>query len=315
MGNSYSLRTGNSIIYYDKHEDELGITAVKLDGSILEIPAYIDGIPVTVIEKKAFLGLNHMVKCILPETIRLIQSFAFGQCGQLLKVVIKRNAPEDITGSCGVEELTRGSSSLTFEQGAFVSCRRLRHICIGRDEESQVAALLGAIPYKLEAEYLLMDSYIGSNDWFNKWDQKLLSYLAEDNEEGYINLVLCGEEDIKKSPSGFASEKKRKKAALCFLRLMNPDNITDTARSKYERYILKHIKGSKSEEAWDALRLDFVEDMDYFKFFAELGGINKDNIDGMLKDLGEDNAEAKAFLMRYKNENFGENDIFDAFSL
>ena len=86
-------------------------------------------------------------------------------------------------------------------------------------------------------------------------------------------------------------------------------------KSKFCAYLLSHTKGCPTEEAWEVLLSEFGEMVEYYKLFARLGGIHQDNIDDMLTDMGERFAEAKAFLLNYKQENFGGGDFFSQFQL
>ena len=54
---------------------------------------------------------------------------------------------------------------------------------------------------------------------------------------------------------------------------------------------------------------------EYFKLFADIGGINEENFDGLLIDMGENYAEMKAFFIGYKEKQMGGKDFFDIFSL
>ena len=76
-----------------------------------------------------------------------------------------------------------------------------------------------------------------------------------------------------------------------------------------------HTKGSETEEAWEVIVLEHGEDMACYQLLADIGGIHADNIDAMVQDLDAAHAEAKAFLIRYKQEHFAVNDIFGQFSL
>jgi hypothetical protein len=50
--------------------------------------------------------------------------------------------------------------------------------------------------------------------------------------------------------------------------------------------------------------------------FADMGCITAENVDDMLLDMDENHAEAKAYVMNYKQENFaGGKDAFDMFVL
>lgn len=288
---------------FDEHDNELVITSYQGRGSTLKIPAQTsyEGREYVIrgIGKKAFLGAA-IREIELPLTITDIDDWAFAQCDQLSKVVILRGG--DNTG-------------ISFGRGVFSDCKRIQDICIGDCTENSVSKLAGAIPHRLKAEYLLSDNDFASEHWFAKWDTALLAMLDEDDVEGYTNIVLCGEEDIQRSLPEFIADKRKKKSALCLLRLLYDDNISGLHRDRYTRYLNAHSKGSETEEAWEVILSDFGDSMEYYNLFAQIGCITTDNIDAMLADMGEQHAEAKAYLIDYKQKNFGGGDIFSAFEL
>ena len=56
---------------YEIVNGEVAITLYKGDSRILEIPAFIDGMPVTKIEKMAFFG-SDITGAVIPHTVRYI---------------------------------------------------------------------------------------------------------------------------------------------------------------------------------------------------------------------------------------------------
>lgn len=276
------------------------ITIETYQGSalVLEVPGAIehDGeqIQVSIIGKKAFLGNNSLTKVILPATVTHVENWAFAQCENLRQLVL---------------------GHATFGKGVFDGCIDLENVCVNMTTPNSLSALLAAINYLPGAEYLLYDSHIGTEQWFLKWDSKLNEFLAEDDEEGYTNLVLCGEEDIQRSVPGYISDKKKTKSKLCFIRLLNSENLSEHMRENFSRYILAHVKGCHSDEAWQLILEQYGNSMKHYQLLDTLGAIRKDNIDFMLIDMGEKNAEAKAYLINYKNKHFASEDIFAGFEL
>ena len=81
-------------------------------------------------------------------------------------------------------------------------------------------------------------------------------------------------------------------------------------KEELEQYLKDHTKGSESEETWEVVLEDSVEDSRFYKLFGELGCITEENFDGLLRDVGPDNPELKAWLLRYKEERLGHSDFF-----
>lgn len=304
MQGTNSTNYKNTILYYtvyvdrytDNNEKKVIITGGARIGSLLEIPALIDDMKVVGIDKKAFLGEISLKEIFIADTVERIEDWAFAQCNNLKRVVV-------------------GNEKVSLGRGVFKDCSQIKDICIGYDREDCKSAIFGTLPYKLEAEDLLLDKLAGSSEWYEKWDHRLEDYLGEADIEGYTTLVLCGEEDIMHDEPSYVSEKIKKKSELCLIRLMHNDALSDTMKGKFVDYVLKYSKGGKSEEAWLVMLERFADSMEYFNMYAEIGAINEDNIDALLLDMGDEHAEAKAFLMKLKNERYAKEDFFEDFIL
>ncbi len=297
MPHIYTANINNMRIEYMKNEATgATITGVRNAGGNLAVPEELDGLMVTVIGKKAFLGNALIRQVTIPSSVNEIQDYAFAQCTNLKTVFVLNN-------------------NVKLGNGVFTECNAVTDICIGYDKTDDLSALLATLIYRLKTEHILVDNIWGSDAWFHKWDMELTTFLRQPDEEGYTDLVLCGEEDIQFSLEEFICNKRKNKSALCLIRLMHNSRLSDETADVLKAYLLKHIKGCASDEAWQALLSEFSEDIAYFKLFAKLGGINADNLDAMLMDMGAVSSEAKVFLMNYKQEKFGNADVFDMFEL
>lgn len=278
------------------NEESISIVSVRNVGSSFSVPEEIEGHKIKVIGKKAFIGCRLLRQITIPAGIEEIHDYAFAQCYNLRTVIIMNN-------------------KIHFGNGIFTECNMIQDICLGYEEPDDISALLGTLIYRLKAEHILVDDSWGTESWYAKWDMELLAYLRQDDEEGYTDLVLCGEEDIQYSLEEYITKKRINKSALCLIRLMHNSMLTNENERVIKNYILSHIKGCRTDEAWQALISEFSNDINYFKLFADIGGINSDNIDGLLADMGEVSSEAKVFLIDYKKDNFSVADAFDVFSL
>jgi hypothetical protein len=79
--------------------------------------------------------------------------------------------------------------------------------------------------------------------------------------------------------------------------------------------LLSHTKGCETEEAWEVIVANHGGELAYYELLAQVGGISQDNIEDMIEDLDAGHAETKAYLIRYKQEHFGVEDVFDQFQL
>lgn len=285
--------------------DSIAVTGVRGSGSGIVIPAVMEAqgkeYPVRVIGKKAFLGCRWLRSIILPETIEQIEDWAFAQCDHLERICVKRDERND---------------TLTLGMGVFDSCNHLENLQLkGENGDSDYGLLLGACVNKLTAEDLLRDEDAGNLHWYEKWDLRLSTFLQEDDSEGYQTLVLCGEEDIQRDLPGFILDKQKLKASLCMLRLLHDNHLQFEMRGQYEAYLISHMKGCESQAAWETIMSDYGDRLEYYELMAAIGGIHKDNIDGMIEDLGGNYPESKAYLIRYKQDHMEVDDVFAAFEL
>ncbi len=288
------LQLQNMILSYSVQNNSVTITGMEGFGGALAVPEIIENLPVTAVGKKAFLGKSGLERVTLPKTVTRLEDYAFAQCGRLREFT-------------ALGEVSLGT-------GVFKGCNSMERLALG-DIVPDAQVLLATLCCHLKADYLLTDAERGSERWFDRWDQCLLSFLMEDDEESYHDLVFCGEEDIGIRMQDQILEEKKLKAYLCFLRLGHPAFLKEGGRGAFTEYLLHHTKGCASEEAWQVLTEQLKDQMQYFRLFADLGGVTRDNLDGMISDMDETQTEARAFLIRFREERFGEYDVFADFTL
>lgn len=285
------LEFAGGSLYYIKNAD--GITITRLQGLAGEvrIPEEIGGLPVTNIEKKAFLSRKNLRKVWLPKSITEIGDWAFAYCDNLEQIFL----PE---------------AELRFGKAVFLECSRLRFLTIeGKDEA--VAALLAAAVTTAQSSYLLDIMEAGSAEWLAKWDARMLTVLHGADDEGYSRQVLCGEEDYGSTDlDAFMSEKRKVKVRLLLLRLLYPVGLEEAVKEELAAYLKAHTKGCKSEETWQVILSEHGNDSEYFRLFAQLECLNADNFEALIMEIGEDYPEMKAFFMRHKAEYIGYTDFF-----
>ncbi|MBQ9141497.1 MAG: leucine-rich repeat domain-containing protein [Lachnospiraceae bacterium] len=281
---------------------ELAVTGCGGVAHKVEVPEYVEGKRVVEIAKKAFLSRKNIRELILPRTILSIGDWAFAYCGKLERIVL----PE------GVEEIGKS---------VFANCQALQQVnCLkvkdGHGWSEDVSHLLAAAVKDLEAYYLLEPMAAGGQEWFAKWDARLLAVMEEDDYEGYQKQVLCGEEDYGSTDLGaFLTEKRKKKVRLCMLRLQHEQGLTEELRAYLTGYLLAHTKGCESEETWQVLLQERTQDRESWELFLELGCATKENMDAMLADIGEQYPEMKAYFLRYQADTLGYGDFFAGLEL
>lgn len=299
MDKEQQLEIKGGILHYQATEDEVYIILGQATESQVVIPDEIEGLPVTKIEKKAFLSSKQLKEIFLPRGLKYIGDWAFAHCSQLESVWLPKR-------------------DLSIGRGIFKECEKLFTICHLDDDSiraRQAGRLLGAVPIQLEADYLFVPEEAGEDAWLFRFDEKLKEFLAVPDEEGYTKMVYCGEEDIVANMDLYLAERRRAKARLCFLRLMNDVGLSDQLRENLSFYLSSHTKGCDSEAAWEVVFYEHGNEQDYYEAFTQAGCLTEDNYDSILAQMKDQYPEMKGYLMRYKSQDMDESDFFELLSL
>lgn len=279
--------------------DGIGICACGVTGSCVELPDRIEGLLVVKLLPKAFLSAKRLRKLYLPAGLLEIGDWAFAYCSAL-------------------EEVWLPERGLKLGKGIFKDCKALSGIYRLGDESiegMQAGRLLGAVPEKLEADYLFTPEISNTLEWLGQFDAKLTEFLDAPDEDGYIKMVYCGEEDIMSNMDWYLAERRRQKAELCFLRLLNPIGLGEALRDKLSAYLAAHTVGCESQAAWEVVFEKHGNERKYYEAFTQAGCLRDDNYQQILSAMGERYPEMKGYFMRYQSQNRGEQDFFDALSL
>lgn len=296
MGNACELDVRGGSLTYLINKDEAQVESCHVREAVFEIPDRIENLPVTVISKKAILGNKLLQELILPGELREVGDWAFAHCDRLERVYLKRNP-------------------IFFGKGVFKDCRKLHKIYFINEENEKLAGLLAMVPVMLDAEYLLTPVEAGEGAWLEKLDARLFTLLEKPDEEGYLKQVLCGEEDLMTSLEVYLAGRRKEKAALCYIRLLNDINLKEDLKHCLQDYLKQNTKGCEYEAAWEVVFKEHGQEEEYYRIFADAGCICDNNFEGLLLDMGENNPEMKAWLLRYREANRKTEDFFDRFSL
>ena len=270
----------------------------------LAIPAELDGCTVTHIGKKAFLSNKMLRQISMPESVIRIDDWAFAYCTRLHKVILPYHRME-------------------IGQGIFKECFALEQIVDeGADEREQktadIAYLLAAVMSRLDAFYLFDFENAGTDGWLVQWDNRMMSVMEREDSEGFSKMLLCGEEDYGSRENNldyYMEQRRREKVRLAMLRLMHDYRLDSSVRGKLETYLMAHIKGQQTEETWKVILEERGDELQYYRFLTDLGGVNADNFQAMMEDMGESHTEMKAYLMKYHSERHKGENAFAAFEL
>ena len=298
------LNMPHGTLQYGIVDDTAQILGYRGKDTELVIPAVIEECAVTRIGKKAFLS-NKMLKQIsLPESVMRIDDWAFAYCAKLSKIILPYHRME-------------------IGQGVFKDCFCLEQIvneCADERENktTDIAYLLAATMSRLDAFYLFDFENAGMNDWIAQWDSRMQSIMGAEDAEGFSKMLLCGEEDYGSKENNldyYTEQRRREKVRLAMLRLMHDYGLTESVREKLKEYLLAHVKGQPTEETWKVVLEEYGDDLQYYRFLTELGGVNEDNFQAMMEDMGESHTEMKAYLMKYHSEHHTKEDAFAMFEL
>lgn len=304
MNNSGEMATERGVLEYERIEDTIRITGYRGKDTSVQVPGIMDGCPVTCIGKKAFLS-NKMVKQVsLPESILRIEDWAFAFCGKLSKILLPYH-------------------SMEIGQGIFKDCPALVQIIDEHGDErdsrtEDISYLLAAVMSQLDAFYLFDFESAGTAEWLYRWDVRMRQLMQAPDAEGFSKMLLCGEEDYgsRENNLDYYMEQRRKaKVRLAMLRLMHDYALDISVRRELESYLLAHVKGQETEETWLVVLEEHGDDLQYYQFLAEIGGVGEDNFQAMMEDLGDRHTEMKAWLMNYFGKNHTKEDVFPDFEL
>lgn len=298
------LDTEHGVLQYRISGGSAEVLGYRGKDTELAIPALIDDCAVTHIGKKTFLSNKMLRQISLPESVVRIEDWAFAYCTKLNKVILPYHRME-------------------IGQGIFKECFNLEQIVDeGADEResktTDIAYLLAASMNILDAFYLFDFENAGKPDWLVQWDNRMQTVMEREDAEGFSKMLLCGEEDYGSKENNldyYMEQRRREKVRLAMLRLMHDYGLESSVRSKLEAYLLAHIKGQQTEETWKVILEEYGDDLKYYQFLTELGGVTADNFQAMMEDMGESHTEMKAYLMKYHSEQQSKADAFAVFEL
>ena len=246
----------------------------------LNVPDFINDIPVRIIAKKAFLGCKGLRSVRLPEGIDSIGEWAFAFCDNLMVIELARH-------------------DIKWGKGVFKNDRKLTRISIYPDcsSDPMVCRLLAATPVIMDAEYLLDIRNAGNTEWIKKWDTRLEHLLNLADDEGYHLYVLCGEEDLHFDYEEYLEYNREKKSELCMLRLINDKGLTQNFRERLTAYLKQHTAGCESDAAVRVLLKKHGDDEEYYRLMLDIGAVSSGNLELLLNAMGDRHAQMKAFLI------------------
>ncbi len=128
------LHETDSGVVYTVENGEITVVGYHFAGFTLTVPAEIDGMPVTKVDKTAFYGDKNLTSVTLPDTVREIGEDAFSCCDNLTKVVLPKDLPE-IPLRCFrlckvLREVTMPETVRVIGPSAFEGCLMLESVVV-----------------------------------------------------------------------------------------------------------------------------------------------------------------------------------------
>lgn len=302
------LETEYGKLKYGIENDYVKIIEYSGKDLTVEIPEFLDGKRVTKICKKAFLSQKYIKTIILPDSIEYIEDYAFARCRKLESLILtykKYKLGQDIL---------KDSNSLNY-------ITNLKDI---DNSENDIAYLLAKTLNELNAFFLFDLENAGSDDWFKHLDSTINLRLDKDDMEDFSKMILCGEEEVvcgedgtieDSDPIHYKSNRVKEKIRIAFLRLLHDYKINKELKKRLINYLLDHIKGCETDETWQVVLNEHGDDKRYYDFLLEIGGINPNNFDDIMLDMGNRYTEIKSYLLKINDENKSKSELFSDFEL
>lgn len=306
---------GGFTLLFETDEGKTYAKVVGLEGagSRLSVPSFAEAgelrLPVTAIDKKAFLGTRGLREVEIPASVTDIGDWALSQCIHLTQVTVEKGGRP------------------TFQKGVFDGSDRIESIRLCDYEDEDMPFLLAATVKRLPAAYLLRDKDLGTPVWYEKWDLALESFLKLDDYEGYTDRTLCGEEDISYDGIGsvdgempgesgeYLKEVGRNKCYLSLMRLMHARNISERFRETLSEYLKARAIGRGTGTAWGLFKEELKDNKEYLELYLDIVKPDTDEIDAMLRDLGDDMVQSKAYIIKAGSGSAKRDSFFDGLSL
>lgn len=278
---------------YRVNGQSVEITRYLGNESEVQIPAQLEGKPVTAIGKYAFEGNNELLEVVLPKTIESIGAHAFYNCRRLIK-------------------MTLSDRILSTEDGAFKNCRSLREfqIQVYLQKMTCLKNLLSELNQEIHVTMenrnthtmskLVFPSYL--YDYVDNVEARIINQVTYGSGVHYRECMKEKEVDYKKYDEVFRVARLNDTLETLFTiardRLEYPYELSMEAKEEYEQYIRSNFAGIVT------LCVE-KEDIDGLLFLSDAGFYTKENIELAIEIAHQrEQVECVSVLLVYKNKHF-----------
>jgi len=295
------LDTHGGSLGFDIQKEFALVSAYRGRDTEITVPETIEylgnSFPVTGIAKKAFLSNRYLHFVSVSKSVKSIADWAFAGCRNLESVSIH--------------------ADIELENGVFKDCNNLKKIHVSDSLPDDIDYLLAAVIFLLEDKYLIDFKNAGSDQWLTNWDNRVRVILAEPDEEGFSDLLACGEEDYEgrdNTIEAYLSRRRKRKVRVCLMRLLHNISLESELKDKLISYLQSYGPEKDERETWEVVLEEHGDELEYYELLCKYDIINRNNLERCLKDMGQFHARMKAFLLRECGSNTGDN-IFDDMDL
>ena len=274
------------------------------------LPAQAAGQPLAVIGAKAFLSCKEVETLVLPETLEIVEDWAFAHMKQL-------------------QEITFPVKKIKFGKKVFLGCENLKKVHLQGTAKSEgnagmpflLASMFRYFPEERLQNLELAGSMTGQSSWLADYDEALTAYLARpddyDFEPAFIGWFDV--EDVDDQKCRFVLQQQKTKIELVFQRLIYSEGLAETVRRNLAEYLLrdgkkageynkqnsKHNKNSNRDlvlEMFCDEEKSFGQDISYYKIWAQIGGLDSECAGELMKKIPYEDPEIHTFLLEKQME-------------
>ena len=291
-----------------------------------------------VISERAYMGNRSLTQAFVSFDVDIIGDWAFAQCKNLHSVYLPK---KELVFGKGVflkdislqyvfalTELEMKEANQAFSEGEI----KFKKWCEIHPVQVQTAALLAVTVSNESMGYLFSPALAGNDDWISQWDKALFDFLNMPIDVEGRGLVYSAEEDMGQKLQDYLKEERYKKLRLVYLRLRFSYQLPVENEKKLQTYLVERayindftqisdssknctFAPEESGEAWELLLREYGEDKSYFRIFVEAGCVQKENLNRLLEDMGNQHVEMKSYLLEVWNVQNKEAEFFGGLSL